>query len=690
MQSKCRMVWILTTTVVVVAASAASDAQAEESDHRRDYENKSITFRDIASRRYSGIDYRRSPSERFSVIQGFQADQGIDIDALPFAPLKARGAPGVALFDYDRDGDLDIYVTNGPGTPNSLYQNRYHPEGRLRFVDVAESAGVAATASDGTGTCFGDLDNDGDQDLLVLAFNAPHSLFENLGDGTFADVSASSGLDYDQGAMSCAMGDVDGDGRLDIAIANISNLENVLAFFVEPFVYNVPNQLFVNKGGLRFNDASESSGIQTSDGVPAGAATMTWAVTIVDADLDGDQDILFADDQAGMPNTAQGGVDRGFIQLMENDGNGRFTPQRISATGEWMGLAVSDFNCDGTLDVFGSNFGDYGFAGMNPAYQLGDSTSRWYLRTPGGAYVDPGVGGLTATPFGWGASSFDYDNDGDPDLIFHGGMDVVTAVDQSNPGALLNNQGCAATFERDSAALARSADHVRRTVQGVAVGDLNLDGFEDIVTVSSVDVPEDVESTPYGIDYGSPFDDDAVFVPVFMPLTPSRLQWTGVSMDDGTLAVEINSGRNGNGWVAVDVRGSVGLTDDGTVNRDGIGAVVRVTPKYGRTAMAPILGGSSYASQDSLTATFGLKRAPTATVEVQWPSGVVNRLYDVHAGERLVMPEIPCPMPSGKRGLRKFRRCVRRAVRDLVAADVIDRAYGRRLRKSALRAFYDR
>ena len=670
--------WTVPLILVSVAPAAAHGPL--------DRAERTITFEDITER--SGIDYRRRPSSRYDVIRDYQLN-GFAAAEMASSPLKARGAPGVALFDYDRDGDVDIYVTNGPGTPNSLYQNQFVQTGRVTFVDVAGSAGVAATASDGTGTCYGDLDNDGDHDLLVLGYNGPHSLFENQGDGTFSDVSASSLITWAPGAMSCAMGDIDGDGRLDIAIANISSLDNVFAFFVDPFVYNVHNQLFRNVGSHQFHDVSATSGILDSDGVPLGAATMTWAVAILDLDLDGDQDIVFVDDQAGLPNTTQGGVDRGFLQMMENDGTGHFTARTISKTGEWMGIAVADLDCDGHLDVFGANFGDYGLTPMNPAYQLGDSTSRWYLGSSRGTFSDPGVGSLVATPFGWGASSLDFDNDGDADLLFHGGMDLITAVDRSNAGALLENTGCSARFIRNTTAFAGSVDHGRRTVQGVATGDLNLDGFVDVVSVSSVDIPAGAPTFSYPAQYGSPFDADGLYVPLFAPVG-DRFEWTGVSLDDGTLSVEINSGGNGNDGVSIDVMGGIGLVGGGCVNRDGIGAVVTFTPRGGQPSMRPILGGSSYASQDSLTAHFGLGSGRRGTVEVLWPGGVKNRLYGVRAGEHVVMPEIPCSFDDPDTSWRSYRRCVRRSIRDLVGHGVVDRRQGRQLTRSAWRAFWDR
>ncbi|MEO1231141.1 MAG: CRTAC1 family protein [Myxococcota bacterium] len=645
---------------------------------------RGVTFTDVAIHPSSGLDYRRTPSARYQVIRSYQDAGGFDAALLPVSPLKARGAPGVALLDYDGDGDLDIYVTNGPGTPNSLFRNEFAQTGRVEFEDVGVAAGVDATGSDGTGACFGDIDNDGDPDLLVLAFNGPHSLFENDGRGSFRDLSATSGITWAPGAMSCAMGDVDGDGQLDIAIANISDLENILAFAADPFIYNIPNQLFVNAGQGRFRDASSNSGILDVDGVPAGVATMTWAVTMADMDLDGDLDIVFADDQAAWPNAAQGGVDRGYLQLYENDGTGHFVPRAISGPGEWMGLAIADLNCDGHLDVFASNFGDYGFS-RNPSYALGDSTSRWFLGGPGLNYSDPGVGALVATPFGWGASAFDYDNDGDVDLLFHGGMDLITDLDMSNAGALLENQGCRGHFDRDARALARSTNHGRRTVQGLAVGDLNLDGFQDIVSVSSVDAPANVAPEVYPASWGSDFDADGKFLSLFVP-GGAGFAWEGVMLEDGSLSVEINGG-HGNRSVSFDLVGTVGITRAGCAPRDGIGAVVRFTPDRGLPVMKPVLGGSSYASQDSLTAHFGVGRARRGTVEVLWPGGVRNRLYGVEAGERLLLPEIPCAFDDPDTRGPAYRRCVREALRDLRWSGLITRREAQRLRGSAFRAF---
>lgn len=649
----------------------------------------SVTFTDIAANNNAGINYSRTPSTRNSALDAVKANGTLNLAQLPDLPLKARGAPGVALFDFDSDGDLDIYVTNGPNTDNSLYSNQLQETGVLAFVDVAGAAGVAVNSEDSTGVCYGDIDNDNDQDLLVLNFNAPHSLFENQGNGTFTDISVRSQLSYEQGAMSCAMGDIDGDGLLDIAIANLSNIENLHAFALSPFAFNSPNQLFVNDGNNEFTDVSGSSGILYPADLPAGVATLTWAVTILDYDLDGDQDILFADDQAGLPGTADGGADRGYMQLFQNDGNGQFTAIALGTIGEWMGISAGDLNCDGQLDIFGSNFGDYSLTLNNPAYTLGASASRWLLGQSDGSFSDPGVGNMTASVFGWGTSVFDYDNDGDSDVLYHGGMDLITTIESSNGGTLLRNQDCSANFTLDENALANSTNHGLRNVQGVATGDLNNDGFVDIISVSNFDTPETVTQNPFTVSYGAPFDDSAFFIAPFIPISATELNWSGLVFPNGTLSVEINSADNGNHWAAVDVMGTIGITSGGQVNRDGIGAVVTFTPRRGKTVMQPILGGSSYASQNSLTANFGLGHSRKGSVDVIWPSGVKNRLDRVRKGQRVLIPEIPCSYDGDWASPFAFRACLDNALYELLVTRTIKKRFALKLRRSMLKAFWE-
>ena len=213
---------------------------------------------------------------------------------------------------------------------------------------------------------------------------------------------------------------------------------------------------------------------------------------------------------AAIPSAAAApgfGIDRGFIHVLLNDGTAHFTDHPIIlnafATGAWMGLSFGDLNCDGALDLFGSNFGDYAVGsirGMPQIRPLGVEASRWFLGNGDGTFTDPGVGGVVATPFAWGTAIFDYDNDCDLDILSHGGLDVATTVVADNPGAIHQNQSCMASFVVDDSAIPddptcvdlggqpipNCTEHIRRNVRGAAVGDLDHNGFVDIVTIASL------------------------------------------------------------------------------------------------------------------------------------------------------------------------------------------------------------
>jgi hypothetical protein len=421
-----------------------------------------------------------------------------------------------------------------------------------------------------------------------------------------------------------------------------------------------------------------------------GVTLATWAVSLVDIDLDGDLDAMVVNDDHGNFS----GVPAGFIRLFRNDGTGHFTDDTAAAglnrVGEWHGLALGDLNCDGRLDIFGTNVGDYVF---NPGFfQPGDHASRWFLGQSGGTFSDPGVGALVTLPHGWGAVVADYDNDGDQDIIYHGGWEFSVLWDESNPGIVLNNPGCSANFTWDSPALA-STNHLDRNVEGVATGDFNNDGFVDVVSVSSFNIPPGQLRTPlFSAPVGSIFDQ---FASMYFIATPTDdfliWNWQPFTRTPGSLAVEINSG-NANRWAAFKLVGSRGLVQgpfaNGRVNRDGIGAVVRFTPQGGATTLTPVLGGSSYASQNSLTVNVGLGTAIRGTVEVQWPGGVKNRLYNVFASERLTLPEIPCSF-DGTMSRGDYAKCVTASLVDLLDSHggPLSALEAARLEISALRAY---
>ncbi len=651
------------------------------------------TFTNIADDPGVGLsDYQRTPSNRHSTYQTFM-QQSLQTPFTPeeiiTTPMRHRGIPGVAIFDFDQDDDLDIYVTNGPGTANSLFSNQLSETGDMTFIDVAQSAGVAAKNQDSNGTCFGDIDNDGDHDLMVVGHNSPPKLFQNNG-GTFVDISVAAGIDTGKYGMSCVMGDVDQDGRLDIFIARGYSLDTLFECFTEVFSPDIqPNDLFLNTGDNTFVDVSDSSGIRdlVSGGMPPGLNTITWSGALVDSDQDGDLDLFTTDDQCNFPGAALGGFSRGTMQYFTNDGHGNFTNSTISAgltlASEWMGTSWGDFNHDGNLDFFVTSFGDWGKQFVGAPIALGDETSRWYLGDDHGGFVDPGVGDLIYTPFGWGTVAEDFDNDGDTDIGFFGGLDMLTIIEKSNPGGYLENNGHA-NFTYPVIAL--GLDHGRRNDSGAASGDINNDGLVDIVTVSNFNTPEPIPLVPYtvaGIDYGSPWD-PAFFVPVTNQSEQGFI-WNSIGFPNGSVSLEINDTSNQNHSVAITAVGTSNLLEHGKNNRDGIGAVLSFTPSDGKTAIKPILGGSSHASQNSLKQQFGLGTASHGTLDVLWPGGTRNRLYNIRAGNDVTMPEIPCSYDDNQH-LKHYKKCVRNSLKELRRTGIITKKDAKQLYRSSIKA----
>jgi hypothetical protein len=333
------------------------------------------------------------------------------------------------------------------------------------------------------------------------------------------------------------------------------------------------------------------------------------------------------------------------------------------------------------MDFFATNMGDYVFSAVGMPYERGQLASRAFLGTADGGFEDAGTGALRATPFGWAVMTPDLDNDGDPDVVFWGGLDgAIHTITADNPGAVLLNPGCSARFEADLDALA--VDHTRRNVHGGATGDLDRDGFPDLVTASAFDIPSEIPLKPYPVEHGSPFDATAVYVEAFAPAGGDAFAWKGIAFPNGGLAVEINDG-NDNGWVEVRTLGTVGLLPEGRVNRDGVGAEIRVTPEGGRTTLRPVTGGSGFASQNALAQLFGLGSAETATVEVLWPGGAVQRLHRVRAGERIVFPEIPCDPEDPELSRREYRACVAGALETLTERGLLSESLAARFRASA-------
>lgn len=703
----------------IVVATLVSTGLLTTTMHNANAMDGGVTFNDISAGGYSGIDYRRKWSERHAKLKQIherriytRAVNGLKT-TLHEIPGKPYGAPGIAIFDYDNDGDKDIYVSNGPGKANSLYANQMMQTMRADYIDVATKARVDATDQDSNGICVGDTDNDGDIDMLVLGAVEPNRFFENMGDGTFMDKTMSSGLGGgNEGSSGCSMGDIDGDGLIDIVVANTSSdWSHFRAISKEYFALNSHNQLYLNKGNSQFEDISLTSGITNLKGFPpenTGSAGVTWSVAMVDYDQDGDVDIFFGDDQGSLMPAMMGGIDRGLIHIMQNDGTGKFNDVVVEAKtnkqGMWMGFSFGDLNCDGNMDFFATNGGDYAVSLMYnimtmPPYPIGTNASRWFLQQDDGTFTDPGNNEeLKSSLFGWGTTIDDYDNDGDQDIFYHGGLSMSPVL-LGSPGAHLRNMGCTggeAKFVYDIHSRS-DTNHSRRTVHGLASGDLNEDGFVDIVSVSSVDIPQRVPMMKYPARYNVDLDRHPDgFVMEYTPLFLDRLLtgkwsffwWLGYGYEEGSLSVEYNSANNNNGWAKVSLLGTKGLTTGGKVNRNGIGAVLKFTPEGGSTVMRPIIAGDSYASNNSMESIFGLGLAFKGTLEVLWPGGTRNRLYNVMHGERILMPEIPCDIGADWADYASYANCLQTSLKELLDQEKITFFQRQRLFYSASQAWF--
>ena len=210
---------------------------------------------------------------------------------------------------------------------------------------------------------------------------------------------------------------MNGDGLLDVVVGNTYDDWNhrLAVFIVGPTYPGMEhNSLFVNDGHNRFTDASAAAGIENvsnMSGPGLTGAAFTWAIAMADLNRDGAIDILSADNQGGAPTDVS--EERGYNRLYLNDGVGNFGEVTAAAGlnefGGFMGLAFSDYNCDGLVDFFVTDLGSY----------LTGAASRWYFQQPDGTFDDPPLDpALTGSPFGWGTSAFDYDNDGDSDIVY--------------------------------------------------------------------------------------------------------------------------------------------------------------------------------------------------------------------------------------------------------------------------------
>lgn len=398
-----------------------------------------------------------------------------------FAMPEIMGS-GAALFDYDNDGDLDLFLVQGaPSASSRLFRNdlRVDANGRrtLTFTNVTKESRIDARGV-GMGVAAGDYDNDGDLDLLLTSFG-PETFYRNNGDGTFTDVTRDTGVSDDLWSTSAAFLDYDRDGDLDLFIANYLDFTlaaNKLCYdavgardYCTPRAYrSVRDRLWRNEGNGRFTDASDAAGITTADGNGLG-------VSVGDYNGDGWLDLFVANDAT--PN-----------QLWINQRNGRFTDNglasgaALNANGNpegCMGIASGDYDTDGDEDLFVTNI-------------IGE-TFVLYANDGAGNFLDvrvrAGLARPTAPSTGFGTEWFDYDHDGWLDLFAANGAVNALDAQRGQPfpyrmkNQLFRNLGTG-RFE-DTSAQGGDAFTRAEVSRAAAFGDVDNDGDVDLVVTTN-------------------------------------------------------------------------------------------------------------------------------------------------------------------------------------------------------------
>ena len=492
---------------------------------------------------------------------------------------------GVALLDYNNDGLLDIFLVNGGRikepiqTPadfdrsNPVYWNRLYRQNKDgRFTDVTKEAGLA-NAGDGNygmGVAVGDYDNDGYPDIYVTNYGK-NILYHNNGDGTFSDVTAKAGVAGGGWSASAGFFDYDNDGKLDLFVTRYMEWDpkHSKTCGGEWHTYCPPEEfptttsiLYHNRGDGTFEDVSQRSGIAAKKGRGLGVA-------FADYDDDGFTDVFVAND--GMQQF-----------LFHNNGDGTFTERGLEAGAalsedgrrlSGMGVVFQDYDNDGRPDII--------------VTELPREIYSVYHNEGKGAFsyqsLPTGLGGLSTGSSGWGVGLEDFENKGWKDLFVAQGhvLDNVEQIDpslryQELPLLALNREG---HFERSDPGISKPV-----AGRGAAFGDLNNDGWQDVVMTA----------------LGQP---------------PHILMGAGGKQH----------------WLVVKLRGT-------RSNRDGLGARVRVN---GQTRFATTAG--SYLSASDKRLHFGLGTAETATIEITWPSGSRQGLKEVRVDTflELVEPEKP-------------------------------------------------
>ncbi len=500
--------------------------------------------------------------------------------------LPETMGPGCAFIDYDNDGWPDIVLVNGENWPGhagvATSLKLYHNNHDGTFTDVTRKAGLAISMF-GLGVAVGDYDNDGHDDLFISALGQSH-LFHNNGNGTFSDATRAAGLwgpnEFSTGA---AWVDYDRDGKLDLVVAN----------YVQ---WSIAGDLFCTLDGTRKSYCTPES----YKGTPArlwhnvgngrfedatqkakfyDATSKSLGVAILDYDNDGWPDILLANDT--QPNKLYLNKHDGTFEERGVSAGIAFSEDGVARAG--MGVDAADYDRSGHASIIITNF-------ANQMLSL-------YHNEGNGLFVDEAprseVGRASLVTLGFGCFFFDYDNDGWPDIFVADGHieneieRVQKRVSYAEPPHLFRNLGAGKFQEVTQTMGAVFASP--KVARGAAYADIDNDGALDIL----------------------------------------------VTTNGGRAYLFHNEGGTNNS-LRVKLQGTKS-------NRDGIGASIRVTAggTKGKDQQWQMLrSGGSYLSQSELVATFGLGSAAKAdSVEVQWPSGQIDKLSNVSAGQTITIEE---------------------------------------------------
>ena len=498
--------------------------------------------------------------------------------------------PGVALFDYDNDGRLDIFVVNGaplndPTPKGTIPQkngpkdwNRlYHQKSDDTFEDVTEKAGLQGIGY-GMGVAVGDYDNDGFEDLYVTAYGG-NRLYHNNGDGTFTDVTEKAGVGGSGWSSSAAWVDLDGDGFLDLVVLRYlqwdfddiwcgERKEGYRAYCHPNSFHAITPLVYHNDGQGHFTEIAEKAGL----GLPGKGLGIAFA----DYDRDGRLDFFIANDS--MPEF-----------LYHNKGGGKFeevaleSGVALDAAGHsyaGMGVDFADYNNDGAPDLVVTDLASQMYA----LYRNNGDGTFTYDSYPSG------IGRISMKHSGWGVRFLDYDNDGWKDLLITQGHDLDTIqltfpdLRYKEPMLLARNTGQGFI---DVSAGAGEVFQKAWVGRGLAIGDIDNDGRLDAV----------------------------------------------VTTNDGSLHVLHNSTQTQNHWLTLKLVGHQS-------NRDAIGAEVKIVTAKG-SQWATVTTAGSYLSSSDKRIHFGLgSETLVRTIEIRWPSGIRQTLQDIH-GDQIFQVEEP-------------------------------------------------